>query len=88
MTTRYDSIKQGIDDFDALALLLSNTARRVGDACPQKFCQFRAAGICERCPSGWRWALREVTGEEHEAWHTVYKSKTVTRGKTYTLPKN
>lgn len=61
--TRYDAIKRIINDPDAAAVLFANTAQQIMRCCPAIVCPCRNAGICERCPSGWRWALREVVGE-------------------------
>lgn len=59
METRYEKIKQYINDIDDAALWLAETAAQIIRACPYLTCIYRGPGICERCPMGWRWSMRE-----------------------------
>ena len=61
--TGYEKLKEFIaaDDFDMFALWVAITADKIKSACPAICCSIRHECVtaCERCPSGWRWALRE-----------------------------
>lgn len=62
--TRFERIVQNVSDFNALALWIADTATHIEEACPQKDCRWREPGVCEHCPTGWRWALRAEMKED------------------------
>lgn len=56
--TRYDVLKENIDNINAVAMALTVMAARIKEVCPVDTCLFHRE-ICHKCLTGWDSVLRE-----------------------------